>query len=79
MKTALIILSLFAASVWATEKKAELKRGKRTVDEKLLESMTSEVPSEKTHSREAQALHQDRSHQIDAKRVRQYQEERQTK
>ncbi len=75
MKMSLIILGLFAASAIAAPKKPDLRQGTKAVDEKYLESMTSDTPSRKTLSHDAEA-HQDKSQQLEAKRTRQYQKER---
>jgi len=75
MKTTLILAVILCGSVWGAEKKVDLRQGTKAVDEKYLESMTSEEPARKTISHDVHA-NQSRAQQIEAKKDRQYQEER---
>jgi hypothetical protein len=70
-----MILALFAGNAFAVDKKPDLRQGKKAVDEKFLESMTSDTPSRKTISHGNRAG-QDRSSQLESKKSRQFQEER---
>lgn len=70
MKTALILTALLCASAWAADKKTE-RRSPKSVGETHLDSVTGNVPLEKdSHAT------QNKAQQLEAKKGRQFQEER---
>jgi hypothetical protein len=75
MKTCLIVLALFTLGAHAAEKKkgpeTDMREGTKAVDEKYLDDLSgTNIPEHKPVSSAS-----DRTHQMEAKKSRQYQEE----
>lgn len=75
MKTSLIVLLLIASYAYAADKKSDLRQIRKTIDLKDLDKMSRNPSTEKTTTSEIHAS-QDKTHQLDSKKSRQYQEER---